>query len=149
MNKMTFVNYLTKNATPYLVAFGITLGALSACSKVEKRKELSDVIKSESIVANKRHVPRRTTITNQRIGDMTIPVTNTYPEKNTIWFEGDVSFRINSKKLHDSFNIGDSVFVLYKEVHTNFYEDLDGTGNKIRTGREFDGYKFVNAVPKK
>ena len=139
-------------------AIGLATMGLGGCNNWSKI-EYSSIKHENAVVVSKNHIPSETrstvgiAITNSKggfgigangagfgIGGLNFS-SETDPEQNYITFDGNIDFRLNNKKLFNSFNLGDLVDISYTEEYKAFYD----LGDLIR--REFRGYEFVDAQP--
>lgn len=156
---------LTKKIIPYALMAGLALIPLTGCEesrivfKREFKRELSDIIYEQAVVTSKKHSPEEDyTYLGIAVGNsindlptgLGLAAAMHQDEKNYITFTGQkVTFDINNKEIFNRFELNDPAEISYKEIYSATYEDLDNDGEKDLVEKTLEGYKFLDAKPKK
>ncbi|MCX6747209.1 MAG: hypothetical protein NTU63_03705 [Candidatus Pacearchaeota archaeon] len=69
-------------------------------------------------------------------------------DKYYVFFDGNVDFEVDDRRLFSIFRVGDKADVTYREVYLLTYDDLNDDGEKELIKKSFLGNSFRDAQPK-
>ena len=124
------------------MAAGLIAG-LAGCARQETVTEFSATLHEDAVVTYACH--HEACFQPVVVGKYTFNVF--YPEINTIIFDGETDFEIDSKEIYNRFKEGDEAEVSYRNVYRLVYEDFDMDGKKELVERTLTGHEFIDARP--